>query len=241
MASAVVSTAFDVIDANHDGVVTREEFDAAVQTRTMEAQPALMQMPPITTTPVMHTATPLSYTMAPVQRAMPIAPMVNDAPLGNMMPPEYLVNPEIMVAPLIYIEAGQTVAEAIANAEHDSTPVPSMVYPTMSSTGVSQYPMRSEVVLAPPVYVDAKPDKAVAPSGEVVSAAAPVPLQTAPSMLVYPSQMQYTYPTIQVPAHQQGLATPVSQEVHAESAVSEKKSSKKSPKKSAATKKKGCC
>jgi len=234
MASAVVSTAFDVIDANCDGVVTREEFDAAVQTRTMEPQPALIQMPPITTTPVVHTATPISYTMAPVQRAMPIAPLVNDAPVGNMMPHEYLVSPGIMVAPPIYIEAGQTVAEAMANAEQDSTRVPAMVYPTMASIG-------SEVILAPPVYVDAKPDEAVAPSGEAVLAAAPAPLQTVSSMLVYPSQMQYTYPTIQVPAHQQGLATPVSQEVHAESAVSEKKSSKKSPKKSAATKKKGCC
>merc|ERR1712226_598363 len=159
-----------------------------------------------------------------------------------------------MVAPPIYIEAGQTVAEAKATADQNSTPVPSitpvpsMVYPTMSSTSVSQYPMRSEVVIAPPVYVDAKPEEAVAPSGEVVSATAPVPLQTAPSMLVYPSQMQYTYPTIQVPAYQQGLAapgptsvpTPVSEEVH-EAAVSEKKSSKKSLNKSASTKKKGCC
>jgi len=240
--------AFDAIDANRDGVVTREEFDAAVQTRTIEMQPSLVQMPPITTTPVVHTATPLSYPMALVQRAMPISPQVNNALLGNMMPPEYLVSPDIMVAPPIYIEAGQTVAEAIANAEHDSTPVPSMVYPTMSSTGVSQYPMRSEVVIAPPVYVDAKPDEAVAPSGEVVSATAPVPLQTASSMLVYPSQMQYTYPTFQVPAYQQGLAAPgpisvptlVPEEVHADSALSEK-SSKKNLKKSAATKKKGCC
>ncbi|OLQ09208.1 Repetitive proline-rich cell wall protein 2 [Symbiodinium microadriaticum] len=183
---------FNRIDANNDGVVSREEFEMAMQMQAGAAMPAAMPATTTTTTRVMSLQAPASY--APMS-----TPMTSAAPITYAAPASYapMSTPMTSAAPITYA--------APASYAPMSTPMTSAA-PITYAAPASYAPISTPMTSAAPIttVVQAATAPATTGTGSSVQYSQPQPVAYAApsgSSVQYSQQpVTYTLPPITMPA-----------------------------------------
>jgi hypothetical protein len=169
------ATAFDAIDRNHDGVITREEFAAVGN---------FIQQPPVTATlPTATLAPTVTYAAAPTMTYTAAAPVT------------YVTSPGVQYTTAPAMEPAQPVTYAAPAAEPMVQGAVTYAAPPEQPGTVTYVTAEQPAyTIAPPVYVASTgaPGVSYQAAPQVTyQAAAPVTYQTAP--LTYEAAPQVTY------------------------------------------------
>merc|ERR1711957_151485 len=130
--SADMSASFNAIDSNHDGVITRSEFNAAMQGS-------------VNGDPVSFAAAPVTYTSAPMTYAAPAATYATAEPTYTAAAQTYAA-PAMYAAPT-YTAAAQTYAApatysmpAVTTPVQPTAVLPATTYTLPTATSMVAYP-----------------------------------------------------------------------------------------------------
>jgi len=175
MSQAVAQTAFNALDANHDGVITRSEFQSAVQ-----AEPVAYQAAQPVATKVEYSAAPVTYMQASsyTQAAAYTAPAATyaAAPAVTYAEPTYAAAPAVT-----YVEQ----PSATTYVQGGAYTAPTMTYSAAPSVTYAEAPSAVTYAQAP-AYAAPATTYAAAPS---------VTYAEAPSATTYMQTASYTAPT----------------------------------------------